>query len=106
MARAFRRIVRPLRRGGLEQAGAHMASSNQVHAHSSIASAPCPTNAHATDRAPAPTHTVHFLGYFSEELDAARAHDKAAKKLKGKAALLNFPNPGEHLHLKSRVHGA
>ena len=38
---------------------------------------------------------VHHLGYFDLEIEAARAHDAAARNLKGKTAPLNFPNPGD-----------
>ncbi len=34
---------------------------------------------------------THYLGYFSDEIEAARAYDKRAKELHGEFACLNFP---------------
>jgi hypothetical protein len=33
-----------------------------------------------------------FLGYFDDEIEAAKAYDREAKKLHGEYAGLNFPN--------------
>ena len=33
-----------------------------------------------------------FLGYFYDEVEAAKAYDRAAKKYHGDFAALNFPN--------------
>jgi hypothetical protein len=38
---------------------------------------------------------VHWIGRFTDEVEAARAHDEAARRLRGKYARLNFPKEGE-----------
>lgn len=54
----------------------------------------------------------HFLGYFLNELSAARAYDKASHKRRGPTASLNFPSEltsaedeGPSLHKTSRYRG-
>ena len=36
-----------------------------------------------------------YLGYFRDEVEAAKAYDRAARKYHGEFACLNFPEPGE-----------
>lgn len=38
---------------------------------------------------------LHFIGSFTDEADAARAYDDAARELHGEFARLNFPREGE-----------
>jgi len=38
--------------------------------------------------------TLEFLGYFYDEVEAAKAYDRAAKKYHGEFASPNFPDPG------------
>jgi len=35
----------------------------------------------------------HFLGYFAEEMEAARAYDDASLRMRGPNAPVNFPTP-------------
>jgi hypothetical protein len=37
----------------------------------------------------------HYLGYFQEEVEAAKRYDTEARSLKAESAFLNFPQPGE-----------
>jgi hypothetical protein len=41
----------------------------------------------------------YHLGYFTDEIEAARAYDEAAKKYHDQFACLNFPDPAEQMNL-------
>ena len=43
------------------------------------------------------------LGYFADEIEAARAYDAAAREYYGEFAALNFPRPGERSALTGEI---
>jgi len=49
---------------------------------------------------------LRFLGYFYDEVEAAKAYDRAARKCHGEFAALNFPDAGAHRGLRFAVAAA
>lgn len=42
------------------------------------------------------SNQFHFLGYFDDEIEAAKAYDSKCRELHGMFGRYNFPEPGEH----------